>query len=58
MILGWDLQMPIKRLLMLIEMAVQGKAGEDAVSIRRGHKRIDIDHFFDCLRDIGPYAQF
>uniref|UniRef100_A0A7I4D008 Vesicle-fusing ATPase n=1 Tax=Physcomitrium patens TaxID=3218 RepID=A0A7I4D008_PHYPA len=51
-------EMPIKRLLMLIEMAVQGKAGEDAVSIRRGHKRIDIDHFFDCLRDIGPYAQF
>jgi len=51
-------EMPIKRLLMLVEMAVQGKQGEDAVAIHKGHKKIDINHFYDCLRDIEPSTQY
>lgn len=50
--------MPIKRLLMLIEMAAQGKEGEDAVAIHKGHQKIDIHHFFDCLHDIEPSARY
>ena len=46
--------MPIKRLLMLMEMAASGKEGEDGVAIRQGHRKIDIHHFYDCLRDIEP----
>lgn len=50
--------MPIKRLLMLMEMAASGKEGEDAVAIRKGHQKIDINHFYDCLGDIGLPTQY
>ncbi|KAG0631526.1 hypothetical protein M758_1G260800 [Ceratodon purpureus] len=52
-------EMPIKRLLMLVEMAAQGREGEDAVAIHKGQQKIDINHFFDCLNDIRrPPAQY
>lgn len=50
--------MPIKRLLMLIEMAAQGKEGEDAIAILKGHKKIDIHYFYDCLNDIESSKSF
>ncbi|KAG0570681.1 hypothetical protein KC19_6G180100 [Ceratodon purpureus] len=50
-------EIPIKRLLMLMEMAISGKEGDDAVAIREGHQKIDIDHFYDCLRDIEPSSR-
>ncbi|XP_024386918.1 vesicle-fusing ATPase isoform X1 [Physcomitrium patens] len=51
-------EMPIKRLLMLIEMAAQGKEGEDAIAILKGHKKIDIHYFYDCLNDIESSKSF
>lgn len=53
----WDLQMPIKKLLMLVEMAVQGKDGRDADAIVHGNKKIDINYFYDCMHDIGSSTQ-
>lgn len=45
-------QMPIKKLYMLIEMAVQGAEGGSSEAIYSGREKIDINHFFDCLGDI------
>ncbi|KAI3851531.1 hypothetical protein MKW92_038122 [Papaver armeniacum] len=48
--------MPIKKLYMLIEMAVQGPHGGSAEAIYSGKEKINISHFFDCLGDIvRPY---
>ncbi|KAI3988361.1 hypothetical protein MKX01_012150, partial [Papaver californicum] len=48
--------MPIKKLYMLIEMAVQGPHGGSAEAIYSGKEKINISHFFDCLSDIvRPY---
>lgn len=44
--------MPIKKLYMLIEMAVQGEHGGAAEAIYSGREKVDVNHFFDCLRDI------
>lgn len=44
--------MPIKKLYMLIEMAVQGEHGGAAEAIYSGKEKVDVNHFFDCLRDI------
>ncbi|RZC50918.1 hypothetical protein C5167_019340 [Papaver somniferum] len=48
--------MPIKKLYMLIEMAVQGPHGGSAEAIYSGKEKINMSHFFDCLGDIvRPY---
>ncbi|KAI3964642.1 hypothetical protein MKX01_020459, partial [Papaver californicum] len=48
--------MSIKKLYMLIEMAVQGPHGGSAEAIYSGKEKINISHFFDCLGDIvRPY---
>ncbi|MCL7052018.1 hypothetical protein MKW94_030433 [Papaver nudicaule] len=48
--------MPIKKLYMLIEMAVQGPHGGSAEAIYSGKEKIDITHFLECLNDIvRPY---
>lgn len=48
--------MPIKKLYMLIEMAVQGPHGGSAEAIYSGKDKINMSHFFDCLGDIvRPY---
>jgi vesicle-fusing ATPase len=52
-----DAEMPIKKLLMLVEMAVQGKDGRDAVAIHQRQKKIDINYFYDCMHDIGSSTQ-
>ncbi|PIA55395.1 hypothetical protein AQUCO_00800272v1 [Aquilegia coerulea] len=44
--------MPIKKLYMLIEMAVQGEQGGAAEAIYSGKEKINIRHYFDCLGDI------
>ena len=54
MTLLWDLQIPIKRLLMLMEMAILGKEGNDEDAIRQGRQKIDIDRFYDCVRVFEP----
>lgn len=43
-------QMPLKKLLMLVEMAVQGKESKGG---NDGSQKIDINFFYDCLRDIS-----
>ncbi|EFJ05457.1 hypothetical protein SELMODRAFT_137147 [Selaginella moellendorffii] len=48
-----DQEIPIKRLLMLVEMAAQGKGGEGAADVYAGKKKIDINHFFECLHDLA-----
>ncbi|KAG0566790.1 hypothetical protein KC19_7G088100 [Ceratodon purpureus] len=47
-------EIPIKRLLMLMEMAILGKEGNDADAIRQGRQKIDIDRFYDCVRVFEP----
>lgn len=37
---------------MLVEMAAQG-GGEGADSVYKGIQKIDINHFYECLRDIN-----
>ena len=44
--------MTIKKLYMLIEMAVQGEQGGTAEAIYSGKEKIKIAHFYDCLQDI------
>ncbi|XP_010538665.1 PREDICTED: vesicle-fusing ATPase-like [Tarenaya hassleriana] len=44
--------MPIKKLYMLIEMAVQGERGGSAEAIYSGMEKIKLTHFFDCLQDV------
>ncbi|XP_027345297.1 vesicle-fusing ATPase-like [Abrus precatorius] len=44
--------MPIKKLYMLIEMAVQGEHGGSAEAIYSGKEKINISHFYDCLQDV------
>ncbi|KAJ7544161.1 hypothetical protein O6H91_09G066600 [Diphasiastrum complanatum] len=48
-----DEEIPIKRLLMLVEMAAQGKSGQGAEEVYAGRSKIDIDHFYDCLHDLA-----
>jgi vesicle-fusing ATPase len=48
-----DEEIPIKKLLMLVEMAAQGGEGEGADSVYKGIQKIDINHFYECLRDIN-----
>lgn len=43
----------MKKLLMLVEMAAQGGEGEGADSVYKGIQKIDINHFYECLRDIN-----
>lgn len=50
-----QLQMPIKKLYMLIEMAAQGEHGGEAEAIYSGRENIAISHFFDCLQDMIRY---
>lgn len=45
-------QLSIKKLLMVVEMAAQGKGGEDAEAVYSGQKKIDIQAFYNCLRDL------
>jgi vesicle-fusing ATPase len=47
-----NLQVPIKRLLMVLEMAAQGDEGEDADLIRQGTKKVDLTRFYDCLQQV------
>ncbi|KAJ8633356.1 hypothetical protein MRB53_026692 [Persea americana] len=47
--------MPIKKLYMLVEMAVQGAEGGSSKAIYSGKEKIDINHFFDCLGDIVSF---
>lgn len=49
------LQMPIKKLYMLIEMAAQGEQGGGAEAVYLGKEKINISHFYDCLQDIVRY---
>ncbi|XXG77398.1 hypothetical protein AAC387_Pa08g1560 [Persea americana] len=46
---------PIKKLYMLVEMAVQGAEGGSSKAIYSGKEKIDINHFFDCLGDIVSF---
>jgi vesicle-fusing ATPase len=46
------LQVPIKRLLMVLEMAAQGDEGDDANLIRQGTKKVDLTRFYDCLQQV------
>ncbi|KAG0566788.1 hypothetical protein KC19_7G089800 [Ceratodon purpureus] len=47
-------EIPIKRLLKLMEMAILGKECNDADAIREGRQKIDIYHFYDCVRVFEP----
>ncbi|KAK1290116.1 Vesicle-fusing ATPase [Acorus calamus] len=49
---------PIKKLYMLVEMAAQGERGGSSEAIYSGKEKININHFFDCLGDIGTGSQF
>jgi vesicle-fusing ATPase len=49
------LQMPIKKLYTLVEMAAQGSTGGSAEAIYSGEEKIDINHFFSILSDIIRY---
>jgi vesicle-fusing ATPase len=49
------LQMPIKKLYTLVEMAAQGPTGGSAEAIYTGEDKIDINHFFSILSDIIRY---
>jgi vesicle-fusing ATPase len=49
------LQMPIKKLYTLVEMAAQGPTGGSAEAIYAGEDKIDINHFFSILSDIIRY---
>ncbi|CAH9087192.1 unnamed protein product [Cuscuta europaea] len=44
--------LPIKKLYMVIEMAAQGEQGGRAEAIYSGKEKIDILHFYDCVKDI------
>ncbi|CAM6045492.1 unnamed protein product [Sphagnum compactum] len=46
-----DEEIPIKRLLMLIEMAAQG--GDEGANVYKGHHKIELAHFFECLQGIN-----
>lgn len=43
-------EIPIKKLFMLVEMVAQGEKGNSAEAIYSGKEKININHFFDCLR--------
>ncbi|CAN1807282.1 Vesicle-fusing ATPase [Linum perenne] len=47
--------MPIKKLYMLIEMAVQGEHGGSSEAIYSGKEKIKFAHFSDCLQDVIRY---
>lgn len=49
------LQMPIKKLYTVVEMAAQGEHGGEAEAIFTGKQKINISHFFDCLKDVIQY---
>ncbi|KAK1308025.1 Vesicle-fusing ATPase [Acorus calamus] len=49
---------PIKKLYMVVEMAAQGERGGSSEAIYSGKEKININHFFDCLGDIGTGNQF
>ncbi|CAA0806582.1 Vesicle-fusing ATPase [Striga hermonthica] len=44
--------MPLKKLYMVVEMAAQGEHGGGAEAIYSGKEKIDISHFYDCLKDM------
>jgi vesicle-fusing ATPase len=48
-------QMPLKKVYTLVEMATQGRSGGSAEAIYAGKGKIDIDHFFSILGDIIRY---
>lgn len=45
-------QLSIKKLLMVVDMAAQGKYKEHAEAVYSGQKKIDIHTFYDCLCDL------
>ncbi|KAI5662570.1 hypothetical protein M9H77_21893 [Catharanthus roseus] len=47
--------MPIKKLYTVVEMAAQGEHGGEAEAIFTGKQKINISHFFDCLKDVIQY---
>ena len=49
------LQMPIKMLYMVVEMAAQGEQGGEAEAIYSGRQKIKINHFLNCLQDVVKY---
>ena len=49
------LQMPIKMLYMVVEMAAQGEQGGEAEAIYSGRQKIKINHFLNCLQDVVQY---
>uniref|UniRef100_A0A0E0L4Q8 Vesicle-fusing ATPase n=1 Tax=Oryza punctata TaxID=4537 RepID=A0A0E0L4Q8_ORYPU len=49
------MQMPIKKLYTLVEMAAQGPSGGSAEAVYSGEEKIDINHFFSILSDIIRY---
>ncbi|OAE30121.1 hypothetical protein AXG93_1112s1390 [Marchantia polymorpha subsp. ruderalis] len=48
-----DEEMPIKKLLTLVEMSAQGKSGEGAEAVYAGKEKIDISRFVDCYNDLA-----
>ncbi|GER31530.1 vesicle-fusing ATPase [Striga asiatica] len=44
--------MPLKKLYMVVEMAAQGEHGGSAEAIYSGKEKINISHFYDCLKDM------
>ncbi|KAK9936373.1 hypothetical protein M0R45_013219 [Rubus argutus] len=47
--------MPIKKLYMVIEMAAQGEHGGSSHAIFSGQAKININHFYDILKDTVRY---
>eukprot|EP00250_Pteridium_aquilinum_P005582 c15654_g1_i1 orf=195-2447(+) len=45
-------QLSIKKLLMVVDMAAQGKFKEHAEAVYSGQRKIDINTFYDCLSDL------
>jgi vesicle-fusing ATPase len=46
-----DEEIPIKRLLMLIEMAAQG--GDEGADVYKGGQKIELAHLLECLQRIN-----
>ncbi|EFJ08288.1 hypothetical protein SELMODRAFT_236078 [Selaginella moellendorffii] len=48
-----DEEIPIKKLLMLVEMAAQGNQDDDAEDVYAGKRKIDKNYFMECLQDLA-----
>eukprot|EP00246_Nothoceros_aenigmaticus_P010109 TRINITY_DN26438_c0_g1_i1.p1 TRINITY_DN26438_c0_g1~~TRINITY_DN26438_c0_g1_i1.p1 ORF type:complete len:310 (+),score=74.74 TRINITY_DN26438_c0_g1_i1:108-932(+) len=49
-------EVPVKKLLMVVEMAAQGKEEEAADAVYSGKSKISLNRFYDCLRDLPVSA--